>query len=261
MNLKNRISFSTAGMYPRDTYHSVKILSETGFKEVEIMPQCRFETTPDFAERISGIDIHVTSYHYPLVLFSTFYNEYGGMIEENKTICRNLADSAGILNSNFIVIHPPYNNANDSKDDISDVVVGNIRFLADVCFDRGVKIALENNPNSNADNPNGLLQMLGIISHRNVFPMVDVTESYEAGIDPVDFIDKTKPKHMHLSDYKGSKKHILPGEGDFDWKGIILKLKNQNYDGSLVIEPSYRYMREDFMEKLSKQKSFFENLL
>ncbi len=44
-----RISFSTAGLYPRDTIDSLALLAKAGYREAELMPQCREETAPAFA--------------------------------------------------------------------------------------------------------------------------------------------------------------------------------------------------------------------
>lgn len=258
--MNKRISFSTAGLYPRDTLESIKLLKNMGYYEVEIMPQCKYEITKEFAKKVSNEGIHVSSYHFPLVLFSTFYNQYFGMVEESKEMCKELAQSGNMLGTEFIVIHPPYNGKYEDKV-LRETVINNIRYLAEVCADQGIKVALENNPDSKAKSPEGLLKEIKTINHANVYPMVDTTESYEAGVDPVEFINKVDPKHMHLSDYKGESKHILPGFGEFDWEDIVESLKKFNYNGCYVIEPSYRYMTDDVCDKLANLKTFFDNLI
>ncbi|HDK26038.1 MAG TPA: hypothetical protein ENG48_02950, partial [Candidatus Atribacteria bacterium] len=67
-----KISFSTAGLYPRDTIEAFKIIKDCGINYAELMPQDISETTIDFAKEVIGKDIglKVSSIHFPLILSS-----------------------------------------------------------------------------------------------------------------------------------------------------------------------------------------------
>jgi len=190
------VSFSTAALFPRDTLDAMRLLKKAGFNHVELMPQCLYETGPEFAEEAVNTGIGAGSIHFPLVFFSMLYNP------------------------------------------------------CDRTKEAGINVALENSHRGITRDPEGLLQTVREIGRENLGPMLDVTESREAGIDPVEFLSNVKPVHIHLSDYGDTRKHLPVGKGSLDWEAIIDSLKDKGYEGLLVIEPSYRYFLENALEEL-----------
>ncbi|MBU4350512.1 hypothetical protein KJ599_09355, partial [bacterium] len=87
-----KISFSTAGLYPRDTIEALKIIKDCGINYAELMPQDISETTTDFAKEIIGKDIgiKVSSIHFPLILSSFYYNCYPKMQNTTRKIIDEL---------------------------------------------------------------------------------------------------------------------------------------------------------------------------
>ena len=103
-----KLSFSTAGLFPRETIDSLKLIEKAGFHYAELMPQCARETKPEFAEVIlKSVNLTVGSIHFPLVFFSVFYNPYSGMVKEAEKLIDDLTKMAEVLGSKVIVIHPP----------------------------------------------------------------------------------------------------------------------------------------------------------
>ncbi|MBA7563779.1 hypothetical protein ES708_05439 [subsurface metagenome] len=140
-------------------------------------------------------------------------------------------------------------------------VTENIRYLCDQAWEAGITVALENNPHTLAATPEELLDQVKRIERSNIAPMVDTTEAMEAGIDPACFIKQVKPVHMHLSDYNKDAKHIPAGQGLSDWPAIITALKEINYSGRLVMEPSYRYFLENPDAGVQKSLAFINSLM
>ena len=67
------------------------------------------------------------------------------------------------------------------------------------------------------------------------------------------FKDRIFAVHLHDND-KSDDLHLLPFDGTIDWKDVIKKLKECNYNGPVTLELCYRYdylnmSLEDFYEK------------
>ncbi len=256
-----RLSFSTAGLFPRDSLESLKLVEKSGFQYAELMPQCRRETKPDFAHEIlRETKIRVGSIHFPLVFFPVFYNPYPGMIEEARELIDDLVKSASILQTEVIVIHPPYFTDDTTREIFHSAIIENIVYLCEKAKECGTKVALENSPKGGRD-AEEMLDVIREVRHENLFPMIDTTEAVESGEDPVEMIKALDVIHMHVSDHKGEKKHIMPGKGSLNWSDIVSVLKEKDYRGLIVVEPSYRYLLEDPVGEMKKVLEFLSKLL
>ena len=255
------LSFSTAALFPRDTLESMRLLKKAGYSHVELMPQCLHETGTEFAKEAVNTGIGADSIHFPLVFFSMLYNPYPGMIKEARKMIDDIVFSAKILASRVIVVHTLRDMENFRKRIFEAAVFENLRYLCDRAKEEGINIALENSPRGITSDPQGLLQAVRDLGRDNLGPMLDVTESREAGIDPVEFLRNIKPVHIHLSDFSDTWKHLPVGKGSLDWEAIIASLKDKGYEGLLVIEPAYRYFLENALEELKNCLEFMEALL
>lgn len=256
-----RLSFSTAALYPTTTLDSLALLRSCGFREAEIMPQCYEECRPSFANKVLQTGIRVSSIHFPLVFFSVFYNPYPGMMEEAKIIANELAKSAKIMGCDVVVVHAPSKKDDPIRELHESPILENIRYLADILEPIGTKLVVENSPTTVANTPEGLLNFLRVLDHDNSGPMVDTTESWEAQIEPSNFIRQVKPLHLHLSDHSTNHKHLPIGEGDSDWKSIFCVLKEIKYSGIYVIEPTYRFYLEHPEKKIINDREYIEKVL
>jgi sugar phosphate isomerase/epimerase len=259
-----RLSFSTAGLYPIDTIEALKLVSQSGFEEAELMPQCYREITDVFAFQThkqlkeSGCRIKVSSIHFPLVLFASFYNLYGGMRKETEGLCEHIVASAVIYGTEIIVIHAPNKMSQEEVHTYGEAVYENIRYLCDTASDFGITIALENNPKTVTDTPEHLRETAAFLNRGNLKPMLDTTEASEASIQPIEFVKKIPLCHLHLSDHAGNTKHIIPGMGEQNWQEFFELTKEKNYTGIYVAEPSYRFMCESPKESLLQVRRFFD---
>ncbi len=255
-----RAAFSSGALYPRDSEDALRLVKKAGFDFAELMPQCRADTRPDFARRVRGL-IHVASIHYPLVFFSVLYNIHPGMVAEARELNRDIVESAAIMGSEILVIHAgnPVSAA-DRAAGLEEPILDNLRDLGTRAAVAGITVALEHNPKTQAGIPAELLAYHARLGMASIKPMVDTTESFEAGIDPVEFIAAVRPCYMHLSDHRGSMKHIPAGSGDADWPGIARTLREQGYEGFWTLEPSWRYYLDDVDSGLAKARAFIEAL-
>ncbi|MCK5343853.1 MAG: sugar phosphate isomerase/epimerase [Candidatus Heimdallarchaeota archaeon] len=249
------ISFSTGGLYPRLSFDALGLIENAGYDIAEFMPQCTYETTPAFAKEVEKLNVTVDSIHYPLVFFGILYNPYPGMVKEAKVFNNNLVNMGSEMGTRVIVIHPV-----GTGSTIDPAILENLLYLCDISDKAGIKIVLENHPKGGRT-AEELTEAAKMIGHKNLELMLDVTESWECDVDPVDFVNKLDLAHLHLSDFSERGKHLPPGEGDVKWKEFFAALKRKNYSGSYVVEPIWRYYTENALEKLIEGRKFIESCL
>jgi len=256
-----KCSFSTAALFPRDSAESLKLIGKAGFEFAELMPQCFSDVSDEFASRAEKCGVRVGSVHYPLAMFSMLYNAHGGMCVDARDFGRRLVRLCARLGASVLVIHPhePIQDP-QLKALLETPIIDSIVDLAAACEKAGIRLAMENNPKGPGRSPDSLLLYIASFSGRaNLVPMVDTTEACEAGEDPVAFIVRTRPAHMHMSDHSGEKKHLPAGEGEIKWNEIRDALRD--YDGLYTLEPSYRYYLAEPEERLVKAHDFISRLV
>lgn len=259
MNYK--LSFSTASLFPRYSLDALRMIQDSGFLYAELMPQCYEEIKASFARAIlDEIKIKIASVHFPLVLFSIFYNPYPGAVKESRKLVDNITEMAEMLDSEVIVIHPPRLDNETIRKLFHDAIIDNIRYLCEVSQKHGIKIALENMPNGGRTLEE-LQNIIKEIDHENIFPMLDTTEAMESDQNPINMLKRMNLIHIHISDYDTGKKHLIPGEGKIDWSEFFNILKKKQFAGFITVEPSYKYLIENPVEKMVKVRVFLEKLL
>ncbi len=67
---------------------------------------------------------------------------------------------------------------------------------------------------------------------------LDIKQAYRKGekIEEMLAAMGKEVRHIHISDHNQEKDCILPGQGDFDFKGMIQQLQAMHYEGDLIIE-------------------------
>jgi sugar phosphate isomerase/epimerase len=217
------------------------------------------DTRADFARGARGI-VKVASIHYPLAFFAMFYNPHPGMVAETRVMNRDLVESAAILGSEMIVIHAHNEGDPSRRKTLEQPILDNMLDLAGLAEKEGITVALENNPKTAAGTAEKLLAYVRALDCPSILPMVDVTESFEAGIDPVEFLTVVRPCHLHLSDYRDNEKHVPAGEGSLDWTQIAARIKAWGYKGLWTLEPMWKHYYGDSDVALRRARDFAEIL-
>lgn len=257
-----RISFSTGALYPMESYDALRMLSSCGYRHAELMPQCFSDIDCRNYNGMKSTGIHIASIHYPLAMFALLYSAHEGMSREGMEFADKLIAFAKNMGSEVIVIHPVAEMEGEMSF-LQDRIHRNIRYIGNLCQEEGLILAMENHPSGKGQYPELLdayVDSLGIASMR---PMVDTTESWEGGVDPVDFIFKLRnaPCHLHLSDFADGCKHYPIGTGKTDWESLVTLLKDRNYSGYWTLEPAYRHYLSNIENKLIESRKYLEELL
>lgn len=254
---EHRFSFSTGALFPLNTEDALQLLADAGFPNAELMPQCLSDASEKSTLLFEKTGVRIASIHYPLAFFPMLYSPHAAMQEDGRKYVRELLTLGKRLGTEFLVVHP-HEPSRKGHDELLDApVVENLRWLAEECEKYGIVVAMENSPKTCAT-PEQLDEYVKMLGCPNILPMVDTTEVREAAGDPVAFIEKLPPCHLHMSDFLGDTKHLPAGEGDTDWAGVKRALGGDKYKGFYTLEPAYRFYIDDLPAKLKSAYEFLE---
>lgn len=245
-----RFAFSTGALNPLDSVDALRLIKEAGFDCAELMPQAISDASEKATLAFEKTGIRITSIHFPLVMFGVLYNPVRSMIEDGRKFSRDLLTMGKRMGTEILVVHPhePIRYP-QYRELLETPIVENLRYLADLCQEFGITMAMENSPKSCAT-AQMLNDYIAMLDKPAILPMVDTTEVCEADGDPVEFLRDCKPCHLHMSDFGGGMKHLPAGQGDIDWKTIKQILLGHGYTGMYTLEPAYRHYLEDIPAKL-----------
>lgn len=256
--LTDRCAFSTGALYPFESEDALAMIGRAGFRHAELMPQAFSDVSDKTALAFEKTGVHIASIHYPLAMFAMLYTSHESMGKEGRAFSGDIVKFAKRMGTEVIVIHPTNFYPEDQRELLEKPVLENVRYLADLCLDAKITLAMENYPTGVGQYPDTLQSYVKSFNHPAIVAMVDTTEVREGGEDPVAFIAAIEPYpcHLHLSDFKDNRKHLPAGEGEFDWTAIAALLKAKGYPGYYTLEPSYKFYLTDLDAKLRSAYEF-----
>lgn len=179
------------------------------------------------------------------------YVEHCGPFRER---CYDLAEALG---AKIVVLFPPLCDSYDLWYDWPARVTDDLREAAEAAGKRGLTLALENEPACYAGSGQSLAKLVAEINHPNLRANWDpgnhTNASKESFRAPYEAL---KPYHLHthVKDYTPERSlAVPPGEGDVDWPGQLQALKDDDYQGLLVLETH-------FVPKIAGSKMCYERL-
>jgi len=257
-----KYAFSTAALYPFASEDALNLIGRAGFKYAELMPQAFSDVSDDFAARALETGVQVSSVHYPLAMFAMLYTSHPAMVEDGRKFSRDLVRLCRKLGASILVVHPHVPSSPQFRAILEEPVLKNLVYVADLCRECNITLAMENSPKGDGNTGKGLLSYISSFGgHPAIQPMVDTTEACEAFQDPVEFIKTVRPVYVHLSDHKGEQKHLPAGQGSINWNAVKDALALIGYNGYYTLEPSYRYYLEDVENRLRDAYRFISTLI
>jgi len=250
-------SFSTAALFPLETEEALVLIKQAGFAYAEMMPQAYSDVTEKSTLKFEKTGMPVASVHFPLVMFGFLYTPHRTMMQDGRDFSRALIKMGSRLGAKILVTHPHKPDVPGYRDILEEPILENLRWLAGQCQNAGIVMAMENSAKTCAT-VEQLTGYIDILGHENIKPMVDIDHVHEAGGDPVDFLRRVCPCHLHLSDFKQEITHLPLGEGEADWPGIRGAL--EGYSGFYTVEPSKKYYLKDTAVKLRKDYEFIRSV-
>lgn len=240
---------------------------EAGIKYAELSVQHDGLEKIDFYEHPEKIyeiaknsGVEFWSFHVPFSGSLHVANIDDSQNENAMTIIEKSIRSALKIGIKTIVIHPSSEpNSDETRAFRLERSIKNLKYLAGICTENGAKLAVEDLPRTCLGN-----NSFEILTYLNEVPEMDLcfdTNHLTMQTNEDFLADLTEHKMhgrirtVHISDYDFiDERHRLPGDGCNDWKAIIAKLEELDYNGVFMYELSKPLEREAV-----SPKDVFEN--
>ncbi|MBE3599803.1 MAG: sugar phosphate isomerase/epimerase [Limnochordaceae bacterium] len=246
--------------YPRPLVEIVRHVLSTGLRRVELTPQDWTECGVELLEQVPSLrGLEVGSIHFPHILGSYVINPYPVARQTAKLLFQRLTELASRVGATTLVVHPPPNPKGHNRL-FYETSVENLRLFGDLAAKLGVRVAVENSPGSVGRTAEGLLQFVAEVAHPAVVPMLDPTETIEAGQDPYQFAARLAGiHHLHLSDATSLEKHLPLGDGEVDWPRLLSALAPPpSGEVNCVVELHWKYLLPDAEAPVTRSLSVLQ---
>lgn len=223
-----------------DIYITIDAIVEAGFKNVFIQWYDK-DWNPSQEEQLKyikekGLNVLFAHLGYQNINDIWLDNEEGEkLVDRYKNDIKNISDN----NISMVCMHltsrseaPIYN----------ELGLRRLREIIDYAKKLNIKVAFENTKIK------GYLEyVLGNIDNDNAGLCFDSGHYHAHFNDELDFSKfKDRIFCVHLHDNDGtSDQHLLPFDGTLDWDKVIKKLKDNNYNGPIIMELCYRNKYEE----------------
>lgn len=261
------VGMSTACFFP--DYHTediIALMPPMGVNTIEVFLNSVSEYTEDFcailADRIAENNLkvnsfHVLTHHFEPDLFSVSKRQR----EDAFKTLNAVLSGAVRMGAEMYTFHgtpirrdlPPTVNYKRIAPYVDD--------FADVCLQKGIKLAWENVNWAYYNSPEFVPKLLNETKSDNIYFTFDIKQAKRSGIDPYLYLNEIGDRlvNVHLCDYDDEGNLFLPGEGSFDFNKLYEWLKKADYDGAVIMEV-YRNAYSDF-EHLKKGVDYLKNVL
>ncbi|MEG0230209.1 MAG: sugar phosphate isomerase/epimerase [Oscillospiraceae bacterium] len=233
------IGVSTACLYPMLSEKSFELLAKNGIKNCEIFLNDETEAEDIIIKKFNEIkkiyNTNIISLHSCFSVDDHFmlFSDYERRLNTGLEKYKKLFFAASKLNAKYVVFHGNRRDRSVSSQRYFEV----FNLLNQEAKSYGVKILQENVTTTQCYNPLFLKEMIDNFGDDVSFTF-DIKQSIRSGYDPFKFyqIIKNNIKHIHINDNNSQFDCLLPGFGNFDFSAFINLIKENNYNGSLIIE-------------------------
>ena len=185
--------------------------------------------------RQCGLDLSV---HGPIGDLNITSSNKGIREESIRQVLQGIEEAAE-MDAKVITIHPGFlTGRQDAPTDIWDMQISAFTRFAGRGKQLGLVIAMETMEKRSKEvvmYPDIANQIVDAVNMDNFGVTFDISHAHTV-MDVVEFIRALrKISHIHISDTKNGKVHVLMGQGEIAF-GPVLQALREKYDGALVIE-------------------------
>ncbi len=220
------LALATGSLHNYGLNRTWALAAEAGFDAVEVMIDAKWDTRqpPYLRELVAATGLPVVAMHTPFRPLKGFGDDYPACV-------KRALELAGELGARSVVAHPELADGTDyghwlrkHHDELSPA--------------GGPRLAVENLP---------LAQRGGKPKYRThtveriaAFASVtfDTSHFATAGVDILAAYEALweRVAHVHLSDFREGREHLVPGRGDLPLGPFLAALTARGYDGVLTVE-------------------------
>jgi sugar phosphate isomerase/epimerase len=205
----------------------------------------------------SGLDLSV---HGPIGDLNITSSNPGIRAESLRQVLQAVEEAAR-MGARVITVHPGYlTGRQDGEESIWDLQIEALTEIAKRGKKVGILVAMETMERRNKEvviHPEIANQIIDAVNMANFGVTFDISHAHTV-MDVVEFIGSLrKIVHIHISDTRAGKVHVLMGEGEIQFESVLRALK-EKYDGALVIEG---WNPKDEMGMVQKSTAFLRRQL
>ncbi|MDD2361780.1 MAG: sugar phosphate isomerase/epimerase [Oscillospiraceae bacterium] len=233
------IGASTSNLYPMNTEDALDELLKAGFRTVEVFLNTESEATPEFAsnlrKRADEYRAHIVSVHsYNSISESfLFFSNYQRRLKDGLIKIEEVYKAAFIMGASYVILHGDKPSAPLSDNDSAK----RYEMLYDLGKENGITVLLENVVNHRSGNLSYITNMRRLIGDKAKF-VFDLKQCIRCSLKPSDVITAMSGgiRHVHISDCNRQHECLIPGKGIVDYKQLITCLKENGFDGDIILE-------------------------
>lgn len=252
-----KLGTATSVLYLYSIQDAIPIVSKTGYDGVDIWggrphvyrQDLSVDELKDVRKLIEDHGLRVSSfmpafYRYP----HSLSNPNPKVREDSIEYMRVCIDNAAILGAKIVLIVPDLSLSGQSREASLQRMIESIDVTAKYASRYDLKLGIEILYFDETDLVNSAddaLQIINELGHSNIGVVLDTGTLNLSKESPVDIMAKITNLilQIHVNDNEGNKtqQNLIPGEGTYDFKGLMTILKENNYQGFLSAELSKEY--------------------
>ncbi|MDK2798489.1 MAG: hypothetical protein PWP27_69 [Clostridiales bacterium] len=247
------IGISTACFYPMATESTLSVIYELGFKKIEVFMEAYSEYEVEFCkylrEQIDKFELKVISAHAFCSVYEPFlFSEYRRRKLDALVTFKKALTAAHILGAKYFTFHGNRKEATTDTFNFRNYA-SEMDQLAEIAGEKNIVLAWENVYWCQSGSPDFIEKTMEYIRSDNLKFTLDIKQANKSGVNPIEYINVMKDKivNVHINDADHEHVCLLPGEGKINLKLIIHTLKQNNYQGDLLIEvyrKNFRHMHQ-----------------
>lgn len=243
-----RIGMSSAAFYGLlETEEQALHLRDFPLDACEIFLETYSEYTADFGRlvrrnlgEIPCASVHPKGTQFEADLFGRSKRQVADALRLFTGVC----DAGQALGAGIYVLHGPGTiNTQRRPDQIGDLVerIGQMQAIARA---RGLQVCWENVSWCSMRTPEDVAIVRRLLPDMGF--VLDVKQAYRAHTAPGEVLSAmgARIRHVHALDMTADGRLALPGCGMTDWRALAHQLRDQGFDGAVLIEP-YAGMADD----------------
>ena len=270
---------TTTSVFPYDypAERALERLAGIGFKNLDIAldycaknPNCGY-MSDDWRRWAKNLRAMADS----LGVSFTHAHASGDASTRDKSMMRAF-EVCQILGVKYIVVHPIYKKSEGVwyTDDEEFVKVNKeaLKPLLELAQQHGVTILAENLLWGSTIHPNSISALVQAVDSEFYGWCYDTGHYNAHGVSFRRLLGNVVPLSLHIHDNNGNYRddHLLPGDGNIDWKGFLDTLHEIGYKGDLVLEAHHQSIEapdeerdnilRDLLSRAKKMNKYIESL-
>ncbi|MDO4741423.1 MAG: sugar phosphate isomerase/epimerase [Eubacteriales bacterium] len=244
-----QLGMSTAAYFGRwETEDSARAISRLPLDCAEVFLQTSSEYTRDFAQLVRNNlgDMPCVSVHPLGTLFENqLISRSVRQRRDAFDVLRRVLDAGAALGAKYYIHHGRHTPRNEKLPWNLSANAELLALIGEAARARGMTVAWENVDwcqLTTADRVREARDMLPDMHYT-----LDIKQAMKAGADPIELARAMGERlvHVHICDWDKNRCLCLPGEGVFDFDGLIRALHNQGYRGAVILEPYLSLIKND----------------